>query len=77
MITVLRLDCGDAALVVNQTLVGTADPDYENPASLEGLAERLAGALTAPLAILALPTPPEADWNWDAVLADLVQAGRV
>lgn len=63
-------DFGDNALVVNGQIVATSDPDYEKPAYLEGLAERLASALQVGLQVIHTRTD-DAEWTWDDIIDDI------
>lgn len=71
MLKHIILSSGDAALVVNDVVVMTADPAFENPSDLETVAEKLSEALKQPLQRIERQVPSADDWNWDDVLEEV------
>lgn len=71
MLQHILLSSGDAALAVNGKIVMTADPQFEDPADVESVAERLAEALDETLQRIERPTPNDAEWNWDGILEEI------
>ena len=76
MLKLVLLDSGDAALIVNDLVVMTADPDFDKPAQVESVAERLSEALGVALlriqrAAPACPEGSEPDWTWDGLAEEL------
>lgn len=67
-IQLLTMPTNDAALVINNTLVASSDPDCGDP-SLDSLAARLAEALSVNIAYVNVDYPANADWSWSQVLA--------
>lgn len=70
MLQHIILSTGDAALVVNNVMVMTADPAYEKPCHVESVAEKLSEALDIPLQRIERDVPTAEDWNWDGVLEE-------
>ncbi len=73
MIQYVFLPGGDCALIVNDLLVMTADPDFESTKLVESTAERLSEALDVALQRIAMPWPSDAEWNWDEILESMNQ----
>jgi hypothetical protein len=67
-IQLLTMPTGDAALIINNTLVASSDPDCGDP-SLDSLATNLAEALTVNVTFVNIDYPENADWSWSQVLA--------
>lgn len=65
----IKLSTGDAGLVVNDHLIMTANPAFENPALVEDAAEKLAAATGVGLTVITAGPPQQEDWTWDDVLA--------
>lgn len=67
-IQLVTMPTGDAALVINDTLVASSDPECGDP-PLGSLADRLAGALNGNVNYVNIDYPTNADWSWSEVLA--------
>lgn len=72
MLKHIILSSGDAALVVNDVLVMTTDPAFEDPSDLETVAEKLSEALEHPLQRIERQVPAMNDWSWDDVLEEII-----
>lgn len=73
----IKIRCGDVALIVNDTLVMAADPSLDDVGDVDRVAERLAGATGHPLSVLALDTPLDDAWTWDEIVAERTPGGAV
>ncbi len=70
----VKLETGDAALIVNSQIVGAFDPSFEDPALLGGVAERLAQALGVPLERheVKIPEADTENWTWAETILPLL-----
>lgn len=76
MLTLVKLSSGDAALIVNDMVVMSADPSLDDVSRVEMVAERLAEALELALQRLERKAPgnpgaDEDDWTWEGIASDL------
>lgn len=74
------LSNGDAALIVNDTVVMSAEPTMGDPSHVEMVAERLAEALSMPLQRIEREAPGEPEdgeenWTWEGIASDLAVEG--
>ena len=72
MLKLIKLECGDVALVVNDHVVMTADPSMDDVNHVEMVAEALAVALNAGLITVAYPSPDDEEWNWTGVVEEML-----
>lgn len=66
MIQLITLASGECALVVNDEVVASGDPD--GVFDLNDLASNLAKALSLPITRLTIDPPTDSDWSWEDVL---------
>lgn len=71
MIEHIILSNGDAALVVNDHLVMTAEAGLDFPDHVERVAENLATALDLPLSRVEWQEPYSEDWTWEGLLEEI------
>jgi hypothetical protein len=72
MLKLIKLECGDVALVVNDHVVMTADPSMDDVDHVETVAEALAVALDVGLIRVTRSTPDDEEWTWAGVLEEIL-----
>lgn len=70
MLEFIKLSSGDAALVVNDTLVMAGDPALDDVGYVETVAENLSGALNEALVRVEMTTPEADDWTWEGLIEE-------
>jgi hypothetical protein len=68
MIELIKLSTGDAALVVNDSLVMAVDPVLDDVRRVESVAQNLSGALYEVLVRVEMSTPEEDGWTWEELI---------